>query len=80
VRHGYDAISRVCRSDEGTANAATDEHTDNYERWFHVPVPDQRKLFPKIRRWLAEAGLVPLWDRFVPEGDVGHTLALAQAV
>jgi len=183
VRRGYDAISRAYRSDEGTANAGTHEHTDNYERWvdelaqlmaprarvldlgcgagvpatkllteknfvpgatfeqadmvvwehapasfdavvsfyalIHVPLQDQRKLFPKIRRWLrpggyllaivglerwtgiedyfgtamfwdhadretylawlTEAGLVPLWDRFVPEGDVGHTLVLAQA-
>jgi SAM-dependent methyltransferase len=30
--------------------------------------------------WFAEAGLAPLWDRFVPEGNVGHTLVLAQAV
>jgi SAM-dependent methyltransferase len=30
--------------------------------------------------WLAEAGLAPLWDRFVPEGSVGHTLVLAQAI
>jgi SAM-dependent methyltransferase len=30
--------------------------------------------------WLAEAGLAPLWDRFVPEGGVGHTLVLAQAI
>ncbi len=30
--------------------------------------------------WLTEAGLGPLWDRFVPEGDVGHTLVLAQAI
>lgn len=30
--------------------------------------------------WLTEAGLMPLWDRFVPEGSVGHTLVLAQAV
>ena len=29
--------------------------------------------------WLAEAGLTPLWDRFVPEGKGGHTLVLAQA-
>jgi len=84
----------------------------------HVPQQDQRKLFPKIHRWLrpggyllaivgferwtgvedyfgaamfwdhadretnlawlTEAGLVPLWDRFVPEGNVGHTLVLAR--
>ena len=30
--------------------------------------------------WLTEAGLAPLWDRFVPEGNVGHTLVLAQAI
>ena len=30
--------------------------------------------------WLTEAGLAPLWDRFVPEGSAGHTLVLAQAI
>jgi SAM-dependent methyltransferase len=29
-------------------------------------------------RWLAAAGLTPLWDRFVPEGSSGHTLILAR--
>jgi len=29
--------------------------------------------------WLAEAGLCPRWHRFVPEGESGHTLVLAQA-
>ncbi len=28
--------------------------------------------------WLAEAGLTPLWDRFIPEGDSGHSLILAR--
>jgi hypothetical protein len=27
----------------------------------------------------AEAGLTPVWDRFVPEGDGGHGLVLASA-
>ena len=30
--------------------------------------------------WLREARLAPLRDRFVPEGAVGHTLVLAQAI
>jgi SAM-dependent methyltransferase len=28
--------------------------------------------------WLGEAGLDPLWHRYVPEGASGHTLVLAQ--
>jgi hypothetical protein len=30
-------------------------------------------------RWLSEARLTPIWDRYVPEGDSGHSLVLAQA-
>ena len=30
------------------------------------------------RDWLAGAGLTPLWDRFVPEGNSGHSLILAR--
>lgn len=29
-------------------------------------------------RWLMEAGLNPLWHRYVPEGDSGHELVLAK--
>ena len=29
--------------------------------------------------WLKAADLAPVWDRFVPEGNAGHTLVLAQA-
>jgi hypothetical protein len=29
--------------------------------------------------WLEAAGLIPLWDCFVPEGDRGHSLILARA-
>jgi hypothetical protein len=28
--------------------------------------------------WFTEAGLIPQWNRFVPEGESGHTLVLAQ--
>ncbi|MDQ1536856.1 MAG: hypothetical protein QOE58_1249 [Actinomycetota bacterium] len=85
----------------------------------HVPLPDQRLLFPRIRRWLVpggyllaivgsghwrglepymgaemfwehadtetylqwlpDAGLEPVWHRFIQEGDAGHTLVLARA-
>jgi cyclopropane fatty-acyl-phospholipid synthase-like methyltransferase len=31
-------------------------------------------------RWLEAARLAPVWHRFVPEGDGGHGLVLAQAV
>jgi hypothetical protein len=31
------------------------------------------------RRWLTAAQLTPIWDRYVPEGDSGHSLILAQA-
>jgi len=30
-------------------------------------------------RWLEAARLTPIWDRYIPEGDGGHTLVLAQA-
>lgn len=85
----------------------------------HLPLADQRALFPRIRswlrpggyllaitgaqpwtgtedylgapmfwdhagtadylRWLTAARLEPLWHRFVPEGQGGHTLILACA-
>jgi hypothetical protein len=28
--------------------------------------------------WLEEAGLVAQWDRFIPEGESGHSLILAR--
>jgi SAM-dependent methyltransferase len=30
-------------------------------------------------RWLDAAGMAPLWHRYIPEGDSGHTLVLARA-
>ena len=30
-------------------------------------------------RWLTAAQLRPIWARYVPEGDSGHSLVLAQA-
>jgi SAM-dependent methyltransferase len=29
-------------------------------------------------RWLESAGMAPIWHRYIPEGDSGHTLVLAQ--
>jgi cyclopropane fatty-acyl-phospholipid synthase-like methyltransferase len=29
--------------------------------------------------WLEEAGFTPQWDRFIPEGEGGHSLILARA-
>jgi cyclopropane fatty-acyl-phospholipid synthase-like methyltransferase len=31
------------------------------------------------RGWLQAARLAPLWDRYIPEGDSGHSLILARA-
>jgi SAM-dependent methyltransferase len=85
----------------------------------HMPLADQRALFPRIRTWLRPggyllaitgagswtgtepylgadmfwdhadtasylgwfggAGLAPLWHRYIPEGDGGHSLILARA-
>jgi len=85
----------------------------------HVPLADQRSLFPRLRqwirlggyllaivgarrwtgtehylgadmfwdhadtgtylRWLTAAGLTPIWDRYIPEGNSGHSLILARA-
>jgi SAM-dependent methyltransferase len=30
-------------------------------------------------RWLQAAGLTPIWNRYIPEGDSGHSLILAEA-
>jgi len=30
-------------------------------------------------RWLQAAGLAPVWHRYIPEGDTGHSLILARA-
>lgn len=85
----------------------------------HVPLEEQRALFPRIRfwlrqggyllaitgadrwkgidtylgaqmfwdhadtatylRWLTAARLEPVWHRYIPEGDSGHSLILARA-
>ncbi len=29
--------------------------------------------------WLQAARLMPIWDRYIPEGSSGHTLVLAEA-
>jgi cyclopropane fatty-acyl-phospholipid synthase-like methyltransferase len=85
----------------------------------HVPLEDQRVLFPRIRSWLRQGGYVlaitgadrwtgtetylgakmfwdhvdtatylrwltvarlpPVWHRYIPEGNSGHSLILARA-
>jgi ubiquinone/menaquinone biosynthesis C-methylase UbiE len=85
----------------------------------HVPLADQRALFPRIREWLRSGGyflaivgagqwtgtapyfgadmfwdhadtttylrwlraarLTPIWNRYIPEGNSGHALVLAEA-
>ena len=30
-------------------------------------------------RWLQAARLTPIWDRYIPEGNSGHTLVPAEA-
>jgi SAM-dependent methyltransferase len=51
---------------------ATEEYLGAQMFWDHEDAP-------AYREWLAAAGLTPLWDRYVPEGDSGHTLLLARA-
>ena len=56
-----------------------------FERWtgiedyFGAPMFWDHADRDTYLRWLAEAGLAPIWDRFIPEGSVGHTLVLARA-
>lgn len=55
--------------------AASLDAVASFYALIHLPLGDQRVLFPRIR-----AGLRPVWDRFVPEGDSGHSLILARSV
>lgn len=99
--------------------AASFDAIASFYALIHVPLPDQRALFARIRRWLRpggyflaivgygawtgveeylgapmfwdhadvntyltwfrEAGLEPIWNRFIPEGESGHALILARA-
>jgi Methyltransferase domain len=129
VRRGYDTISVSYRSDDGAAARSSREDVSlrpssldavvSFYALIHVPLADQRALFPRIRgwlrpggyllaivgadrwtgterylgadmfwdhadsatylRWFAAARLVPIWHRFISEGDVGHGLILARA-
>lgn len=98
---------------------ATVEALVSFYALIHVPVADQRALFPRIRdwlrpggyflaivgaeqwtgvepyfgadmfwdhadtasylRWLRAAQFRPIWHRYIPEGDSGHSLILAKA-
>jgi SAM-dependent methyltransferase len=44
----------------------------------HVPLADQRTPATYLR-WLTAARLEPVWHRYIPEGDSGHSLILARA-
>lgn len=113
--------ARLVRADmtELRLRSASLDAVVSFYALIHVPLADQRALFPRIRgwlrpggyllaitgaarwtgtepylgaemfwdhadtaaylRWLAAAGLAPVWHRYVPEGSSGHSLILARA-
>lgn len=50
----------------------TEEYLGTEMFWDHADIDT-------YRRWFAAAQLAPIWDRYVAEGDSGHSLILAQA-
>jgi cyclopropane fatty-acyl-phospholipid synthase-like methyltransferase len=113
--------ARLVQADMATVqfSAASLDAAVSFYALIHLPLADQRVLFPRIRDWLRpaglllaivgaqpwtgteqfhgtemfwehaglgsylswldEAGLAPIWDRYVPEGQSGHSLILARA-
>jgi len=51
VRRGYDAVSRAYRGDNAGADAVV-----VFYSLIHLPLPDQRALFPRIHGWLRPGG------------------------
>jgi SAM-dependent methyltransferase len=49
------------------------------ERYLGAPMFWDHADAATYLRWLEAAGLAPIWHRFVPEGNSGHTLVLARA-
>jgi len=49
------------------------------EQYHGVPMFWDQADMATYRSWLIDAGLVTLWERFVPEGISGHVLVLARA-
>jgi SAM-dependent methyltransferase len=50
------------------------------ERYLGTPMFWDHAETATYLRWLKAAGLAPIWHRFVPDGDSGHTLVLARAI
>ena len=53
--------------------------SDHVEEYLGAPMYWSHADAPTYRRWFDEAGFTRCWDRFVPEGDSGHTLILARS-
>jgi 2-polyprenyl-3-methyl-5-hydroxy-6-metoxy-1,4-benzoquinol methylase len=49
------------------------------EEYQGVPMFWDQADITTYREWLIDAGLVPVWDRLIPEGPSSHVLVLARA-
>jgi SAM-dependent methyltransferase len=50
------------------------------ERWLGAEMFWDHADTPTYLRWLEAARLTPIWHRYIPEGDAGHSLILSFAV
>jgi len=48
------------------------------EDYFGAPMFWEHADAASYLSWFISAGLIPQWDRFIPEVNVGHTLVLAR--
>ena len=60
------------------ARACGHEHWTGIEDYLGAPMFWEHADTSTNLAWLREKGFDVLWHRYVPEGDVGHTLVLAQ--